>query len=190
MSNKYLQDQHFDKIDFTQNDLEKGEYENCTFKNCNFCEVNLSDFKFVECDFVDCNFSLAILNGTAFRNITFKDCKMLGLQLEKCNQFGLAFSFDHCQLNHSSFFQLKIKKTIFNNCQLQEIDFSEADLRNSVFTDCDLSQAIFQNSNLEKVDFRSAYHYSLDPEKNRLKGATFSLAGISGLLDQYQINIE
>lgn len=188
--NPIMQDQTIEKIDFTQKNFEKGEYENCVFKNCNFGEVDLSDIKLIDCEFRECNLSLAQLNGTAFRGIIFKDCKMLGLQFERCNDFGLAVSFQNCQLNHSTFFQLNLRKTLFKDCQLREIDFSEANLTSAVFSDCDLAQSIFQNTNLEKADFRSAFNYIIDPENNRLKGAKFSLSGVSGLLDKYQINIE
>jgi fluoroquinolone resistance protein len=60
----------------------------------------------------------------------------------------------------------------------------------STFDHCDLSGAVFQESILEKADFRSAMHYSIDPGRNRLKKAKFSLAGLSGLLDQFDIVIE
>ena len=186
----FIQDQIFDKVDFTHEPLSKGEYENCTFTNCNFEEINLTEFKFVNCEFQDCNWSLARLDGTVLREVKFKDCKMLGLQFETCNDFGLSFSFENCQLNHSTFFQMNIKKTIFKNCQLREIDYSETNLTNVIFDNCDLSQAIFAHSILDKADFRTAYNYSIDPENNRLKKAKFSVAGISGLLDQYDIIIQ
>lgn len=190
MSQAFIQDQNFDKLDYTQEPLAKGEYENSTFTNCNFEETNLNDIKFISCDFHDCNWSLAQLNGTVLREVKFRDCKMLGLQFETCNDFGLSFSFENCQLNHSTFFQMNIKKTIFRNCQLREIDFSESNLSNVVFDNCDLSQAIFINTVLDKADFRTAYNYSIDPESNRLKKAKFSILGISGLLDKYDLVIE
>ena len=190
MSQAFIQDQNFDKLDFTQEPLFKGEYENCTFTNCNFEETNLNDIKFMNCDFQDCNWSLAQLNGTVLREVKFKDCKMLGLQFENCNDFGLSFSFENCQLNHSTFFQMNIKKTIFRNCQVREIDFSESNLSNVIFDNCDLAQSIFINTVLHKADFRTAYNYSIDPESNRLKKAKFSVLGISGLLDKYDLVIE
>ena len=190
MSQAFIQDQNFDKLDFTQEPLAKGEYENCTFTNCNFEETNLNDIKFMNCDFQDCNWSLAQLYRTVLREVNFKDCKMLGLQFETCNDFGLSFSFENCQLNHSTFFQMNIKKTIFKNCQLREIDFSESNLTNVIFDNCDLAQAIFINTVLDKADFRTAYNYAIDPESNRLKKAKFSILGISGLLDKYDIIIE
>lgn len=190
MSQAFTQDQTFNKINFTEEPLLKGEYENCTFTNCNFEETNLTEFKFIDCEFRDCNLSLVLLHGTVLREVKFKDCKMLGIQFETCNDFGLYFSFENCQLNHSTFFQMNIKKTIFRNCQLREIDFSETNLTNVTFDNCDLSQSIFVHSILDKADLRTAYNYSIDPENNRLKKARFSILGISGLLDKYDIVIQ
>jgi uncharacterized protein YjbI with pentapeptide repeats len=73
---------------------------------------------------------------------------------------------------------------------LHEVDFTEADLSGVVFVNCDLAGVIFENTNLEKCDFRSAFNYTLDPEVNRIKKAKFSLSGIKGLLEKYQIDIE
>jgi len=43
---------------------------------------------------------------------------------------------------------------------------------------------------LEKADFREATNYFIDPEKNRIKKAKFSLNGLPGLLIPYDIIIE
>ena len=99
-------------------------------------------------------------------------------------------NFDNWNLNHSSFYQTKIKNTIFKNCQLIEIDFTESDLTNSRFDNCDLLKATFDSSILEKADFRTSYNYSIDPEVNKIKKAKFSLPGILGLLDKYEIDID
>lgn len=115
---------------------------------------------------------------------------MLGLRFDTCNEFGLSFSFDGCQLNHSSFNKVEIKKTVFKNSQLQEIDFTDANLTSVVFDNCDLIRAHFDHTILEKADFRTSYNYSIDPEINRIKRAKFSISGISGLLDKYDIVIE
>jgi uncharacterized protein YjbI with pentapeptide repeats len=85
---------------------------------------------------------------------------------------------------------MKIKKTIFKNSQLQEVDFAQADLSQAIFENCNLAQASFDHTILEKTDFRTAYNYSIDPEINRIKKAKFSVLGLSGLLDKYDIDIE
>lgn len=180
-----IQDKTFEKDDLPA----KGEYENCVFNNCDFSYNDLSGFVFIDCTFNGCNLSLANLNKTSFRDVDLKNCKMLGLRFDTCNEFGLSFSFDNCQLNHSSFYKTKIKKTVFKNSQLQETDFTETDLTSSVFDNCNLMLAVFDRTILEKVDFRTSYNYSINPETNRIKKAKFSLSGISGLLNKYDIEI-
>ena len=115
MEHRAADDKTFDKIDFTQKSLQYQEYDNCSFINCNLSGADLSDIRFTECRFTSCNLSLAILNKTAFSDVLFKDCKMLGLRFDTCSTFILSFSFDNCILSHSSFYGLKIKKTIFTN---------------------------------------------------------------------------
>ncbi len=115
---------------------------------------------------------------------------MLGLLFENCHEFGLSFSFENCNLNHSSFFKTKIKKTVFKNTQLHEVEFSACDLTSAVFDNCDLSNAKFENTVLDKTDFRTSYNYSLDPEINKIKKTKFSLSGITGLLTKYDIEID
>ena len=112
MNIAYVTDKTFEKNNFSKDSLEKGEYEKCVFSQCDFSKANLSDFKFIDCEFKSCDLSLATIHGTAFRDVKFKDCKMLGVRFDHCNPFGLAFTFDNCILNHSSFSRIKIKKTI------------------------------------------------------------------------------
>ncbi|HZB12656.1 MAG TPA: pentapeptide repeat-containing protein, partial [Chryseolinea sp.] len=82
------------------------------------------------------------------------------------------------------------KKTVFKNSQLQETDFTECDVTGALFDNCDLTNATFAFTILEKADLRTSYNYSIDPEKNRVKKARFSLQGVTGLLDKYDIEIE
>ena len=185
----YTTDKTFNKVNFTQASLPKGEYENCTFNQCDFPNCDLSEIKFIDCEFKACDLSLTKIHRTAFRDVKFKECKMLGLRFDTCHDFGLAFSFDGCVLNHSCFATVKIKKTTFTNSQLKEVDFTESDLTSVVFDRCDLERATFENTVLEKADLRTSFNYSIDPEINKLKKAKFSLAGIPGLLEKYDIDI-
>src|SRR6478672_4017142 len=113
----YIEDQSFDKINFTETPLETGDYDKCSFTNCDFSGTDLGGIKFLECGFVGCNLSLAKLGRTSFRDVQFKDCKMLGLGFDTCSEFGLLFEFDGCNLNHSTFYRTKLKKTLFRNAQ-------------------------------------------------------------------------
>ncbi|MCG3167850.1 MAG: hypothetical protein POELPBGB_03649 [Bacteroidia bacterium] len=186
----YQQDQTFDKLNHSITPLAKGEYEKCVFKNSDLSNSDLTEFKFIDCQFIACNVSLAKLLRTTLRDVTFKECKLLGLHFDKCNEFGLSLGFEDCNLNHSSFYKTKIKKTVFKNTQLHEVDFTECDLSVAVFDNCDLLHAKFDNTLLEKTDLRSAFNYSINPDSNRIKKARFSLSGVIGLLDKYDIDIE
>jgi uncharacterized protein YjbI with pentapeptide repeats len=84
---------------------------------------------------------------------------------------------------------MKLKGIKFSNCQLHEVDFSETDLAQASFQASDLTNALFDRSNLENADFRSASNYIIDPDKNKIKKAKFSISGIPGLLLKYGIQI-
>ncbi len=183
-------DQTFDKIDFKEDGLPKEEYDTCTFISCDFYGTDLSGCSFLDCEFVGCNLSMAKLLKTSIQDTTFKNCKMLGLHFDQCNPFNLSFRFEGCTLNYASFFKTKLKGIRFRDCQLQEADFVECDLSGAVFDNCDLLQAVFDRTNLEKADLRTAVHYSIDPENNRIRKAKFSFIGLAGLLDKYDIVID
>jgi fluoroquinolone resistance protein len=189
MERNYFEDLVFEKKDYTETPVNPGEYERCTFNGCNFSGNDLSHINFTECTFNGCNLSLAKLTNTGMRDIIFSDCKLLGLHFEDCSDFLFAVNFDTCILNLSSFFKQKLKKTFYKNCSLHEVDFTEADLSNAIFDNCDLSGAKFEKTNLEKADLRTSFNYSIDPEINKIKKAKFSIVGIAGLLDKYDIEI-
>lgn len=190
MTHNYFEDKIFDKTDYTKIPVVKGDYEGCIFINCNFSGADLTEINFIECKFNGCNLSMVHLIKTTLNDIEFKDCKMLGMQFEHCNKFSLSFGFDNCNLTHSSFYQTKIKNTVFKNCLLQEVDFTDGDCTNTIFENCDLINAKFDNTILEKANLRTSFNYSIDPERNRIKKAKFSSAGIAGLLDKYDIQID
>ncbi len=190
MTRECFTDRTFEKANFSANGIAQGDYENCIFNNCNFSNADLSGLIFSECTFKGCDLSLAKLTKTSFRDARFKDCKLLGLQFENCNDFLFSADFSGCNLNMTTFFKKRLKNTRFANCTLRETDFTESELSSSVFDSCDLTRAIFIHTNLEKSDFRSSFNFSIDPEINRIKKAKFSLAGLVGLLDKYDIEIE
>ncbi len=190
MNKPLFEDQVFENIDYTQKPLALGEYEHCRFVNCNFSETNFSHFRFAETQFEGCNLSMVKLGDTAFQDILFKNCKLLGLRFDHCHPFLLTMQFENCLLNLSSFYKLKLSKTNWVNCQLHEVDFTETDCSQAIFTQCDFAQSIFDNSILDKADLRTSFNYSIDPTRNRIKKAKFSAAAVVGLLKHLDIIIE
>jgi fluoroquinolone resistance protein len=190
MNRIFYEGKKFENLNFRKNAPEVGDYEECTFKNCDFSDSDLSEINFLGCEFLECNLSLARLARTSFREVKFIDSKLLGLHFEDCNNLMISFEFDGCTLDLSSYSGLKLKKTIFSNSKIIEADFTGTDLSNSSFINCDLQRAIFNNTNLEGADFRTSFNYSIDPDMNRIKKAKFSLSGLAGLLDKYDIVID
>ena len=188
MGSTYIQDKKFEKA--IADELIIADYENCTFTNCDLSNSDLSQRIFLDCEFNSCNLSTAKLIKTGLKNVKFKDCKLLGLHFENCDQFLFEVDFDKCILNLSSFYKWKLKKTRFKDSNLSEVDFTEADMTSSLFDNCELAGARFERTILEKADLRTSRNYSIDPELNKIKKAKFSIYGISGLLDKYEIEIE
>lgn len=190
MERKYVDDITFEKNDFTTSPLEQADYEHCLFVHCDFTNNDLSGTHFIDCTFKSCNLGTVKLNRTAFRDTFFSDCKLMGLQYYTCDDFLFTVTFENCMLNYSSFYKMKLKKIVFKNCNLTEADFTEADLSAANFDHCDLSKVLFENTILEKADLRTSYNYSIDPERNKIKKAKFSLPAVTGLLDKYDIEID
>jgi uncharacterized protein YjbI with pentapeptide repeats len=190
MNLEHIEQELFTKQDYTETPLNKGVYENCNFRNCIFTGTDLSGIRFVDCTFAGCDLSNAKLTKTSLQETRFKDCKMLGFHFNSCDQLGLTVRFENCQLDHSSFYQVKLNHTIFQNCSLREVDFTESDLRNVILDECDLLGATFDHTNLERANLSTALNYSIDPENNPLRGARFSMPSVLGLLHKYQIEVQ
>ena len=108
MGKKYIEDQDFKQKDFSAHGFQEVEYENCTFSNCIFTNADLSGVIFVECDFIACDFSMPKTADTAFRDVNFNSCKLLGIRFEDCNKFLFAVNFKDCQLDLSSLYNIKM----------------------------------------------------------------------------------
>ena len=133
---------------------------------------------------------MAHLKNACFRDVLFKDCKLMGLRFDDIDDFLFQVSFNGCNLHLSSFYQKNLSNTKFVHCNLEGVDFSEVNLLEAIFEQCNLRNAIFDSTNLEKVDFSTSYNIQMDPDRNKLKSAKFSTDGALGLLAKYKIKIE
>jgi uncharacterized protein YjbI with pentapeptide repeats len=190
MSDSLHQEKTFNSKNFAEKKISGKEFDRCIFTNCDFSSSSINQTDFLDCLFDNCNFSMANLNHSGLKNCDFVNSKLVGVDFSVCNDFLFSVNFKNCQLDYSTFFQKKMKKTHFIECSLKEVDFSEVELAESIFNKCDLMGAIFENTNLVKADLRTALHYSINPEQNKLKKARFSYPGIIGLLEKYDIQVD
>jgi len=188
-SGNICEDQTFKRLDYPEI-CKASEYFNCTFKMCNFAEYDISHLIFIECTFDECNMRLLKVANTTFKEVLFRKSNLMGINFFECNKFMLSFSFEKCDLRLASFNRLPLKKITISESLLKEVDFTEADLSGAYLFKCDLEKAIFDHTLLKKADLSTSENYSIDPEINTLKGTRFSLSGVPGLLDKYNIIIE
>lgn len=180
----------FDKVIAIATKVQQREFEGCIFKNCDFSNSDFSNNTFLECEFIDCNLSMLQLSNSGLQDVSFKNCKLLGIPFQSCNDFLFQVHFEACVLDYASFANKKMPKTKFIACSLKEVTFTGTNLTQSVFDHCNLENAIFNDTQLAAVDFTTAMHYKINPQFNPMKKAKFSTVGISGLLEQYDIKIE
>ena len=180
----------FKKIVYTGKKVNNREFEDCLFKNCDLSNSDFSNSTFMDCEFIDCNLTMMQLVGASLKTVNFKNCKVMGIQFHACTDFLFNVEFQDCMLDYSSFANKKMPKTKFISCSLKEVSFIGSNLTQSVFDNCNLDGSIFNDTQLAGVDFTTAYNYKIDPEFNPMKKAKFSVQGIVGLLDKYDIKIQ
>lgn len=176
-----------DGVDFTVERLDAA-YESTEFRSCSFND--LSGIAFTDCLFAACNLSNAQVGKSKAQDLTFRDCKLIGINFYQMLDFGFSLHFENCLLDYASFDHKKMNISSFRNCRLHGANFSNADLSKSNMTECNLADAIFSGTNLSGMDFTSNQNFSIDPELNLIKKTKFSANSLSGLLTKFDIIIE
>lgn len=180
----------FENIIYAEKVVRDREFEKCLFRGCDFSNSNFSDNRFSDCQFIGCNLGLMKLRHTTFDNIKFKDCKLIGLNFSECADLLFTVHFDNCLMDFTTFANKKMGKTSFINSSLKNAEFTNTYLSKALFDNTDLQSAVFDNTNLQEANLATAYNYTIDPERNNIKKAKFSIHGIMGLLAKYDIRLE
>ena len=188
--NEYFDNETFNKVSFTSEQLSKTDFDSCTFKSCDFSDLYINSSEFLECEFIDCNFSNTRLKGSSFKVVHFYNSKLLGVKFHELDPFLLKINFTDCQLDYTSFYQLKMQSFQFVNCSIKEVDFTEVDLQFSHFDNCDLMGTIFEQTDLRSVNFKTSRNFSIDLETNKIEKAVFSKDNVVNLLEKYRIRVE
>ena len=184
---QYVLEEEFNNLNYGREEVNFQEFERCTFNHCDFSQCVFLDVTFIDCTFNRCNFTGAKINHVAFRTVFFNGCNATDVNFAMCDKLIFEIHFDNCILDFAKFYTLKIKGTTFTNCKMVAVDFMKTDLTNVVFDHCDLHKTLFTDSVLHKADFSSAFNYTFDPQKNKIKNAIFSRDGVKGLLAKHDI---
>jgi len=119
----YITDQTFEGISCEE--LTLAEYENCVFKGSSFNKADLSNFTFVDCEFIACDLSSIRSKKTSFRDVYFRDCKLMGIHFED-NSRLIEVDFTEASLEGVSFEGCNLTGSVFQMSNLEKSDFSGA----------------------------------------------------------------
>ncbi|MBD8514621.1 pentapeptide repeat-containing protein [Photobacterium sp. WH24] len=185
--------QTFDKLSLSLYEFADVEFEDCEFNDCNFTEAVFKNCKFINCQFHQCNLSLLKIPHTRFFDVSFLECKLVGIDWTQAN--WPSFNIDHelrfrkCILNDASFFGLTLNELRLDDCKLHDVDFREGDYKDSVMTFCDFTHSLFMRSDLRRVDFTESTHYNIHVLDNQVEGAKFSRFEALHLLESLGIEL-
>lgn len=174
--------------DFSSKKMELDEYTNYEFENCVFTDI--SNIGFSQCVFTSCNFSNCKLRNSKLQNVTFKNCKLIGVNFYQAKDFAFEIHLENCLCDYASFDSKKLNSSTFKHCKMHEVNFTSSDLSKCRFLECDVQEAIFNNTNLSGVDLTSLQNFSIDPEVNTIKFAKINAYDLERLLIKYQLNIQ
>ena len=190
--NKY-HDQIFKDVNLNEEELTSCGFLGCSFLRCSFEKTIFDKCRFIDCDFKECDLSLAQFPDSVFSGGKFEDSKIIGIDWTHViwSELGLhtPISILNCAISHSTFIGLDLTEFKIRNCIAANVDFREANLNLVDFTGTDLSDSLFSNTNLAEADFRGAYNYQIDPTRNKIKGAKFSMPEAMALLYSMEIDL-
>src|SRR5947209_7882141 len=123
-------DRTFKRINYRNRVVDRCSFDSCTFTNCSFQETTFQNCKFRECTFSDCDLRLMRVTGTSFRETVFKKSAAVGVNWVdgSWSKTGLleSIGFIECDVSHSIFMGLELKKMVLTTCVAKEADFAEA----------------------------------------------------------------
>lgn len=169
------------------------EFENCRFRHCRFPTMTFRSCAFVHCQFEACDLGLVKVPGSRFTEAQFTDCKLIGVDwCEASALTGLttSMSFLRCVISYGFFVKLDLTGARIEECEAKEVDFSGATLRRASLVHSDLEGAKFVECDMREADLTGAHGYVIDPTRNKVKKARFSLPDAVGLLTVFGVVVK
>ncbi|ASZ12337.1 pentapeptide repeat-containing protein [Chitinophaga pendula] len=172
-ANKHIVNRHFDHCKFMHSNIGGCVFENCRFDNCVF---------------ESCDLSLIKLKNTGVHKVSILHSKAIGIWWHEAKG-PININFEDSKISHSCFAGKNLKQNRFINCVAEEVDFSGCNLTKAVFTGTDLQQARFEQTDLTQADLSGAMNYFIDPLRNKIKKAKFSLPAALSFLQALDIRL-
>lgn len=187
----HYSDQIFEKAHLEKTLLVSSEFHDCTFIRCSFAECVFDSCRFVHCIFKHSDLSLVRMPNSVFSATKMEESKLIGVDWTQADWSSMILAdpinFTKCDLSHSTFIGLELKNIHITDCIAKDVDFREADLSGAILTGTDLSESLFNDTNLTEADLSRSRNYHIDPGRNVLSRAKFSMPEAMSLL--YSLDI-
>ncbi len=185
-------DRTFTALQMAGTELVSTEFDDCVFVQCSFVESVFKSCRFTNCTFEASDLSLVQVPESTFSGTRFEHTRLIGVNWAQATWprtgLGNPLAFFKSNLSHSTFIGLSLKKIQIRDCVAVEVDLRETDLSGADFGGTDLSNSIFGDTDLTEADLSQARNYAIDPARNVLRRAKFSLPEAISLL--YSLDIE
>ena len=175
-------------------EIRSSNFHDCIFEKCKLSESSFINCRFISSSFISCDLSLVQVPGSYFSGVHFEKCKAIGINWAQAywqgNGVREPIEFRNCALSHSTFLGVDIKASKFIGCELIGVDFRDANLSSVDFSSSDLNKSLFASTDLMRSDLSTARNYQIDPTKNNIKNAKFTMPEVMSLLYSMEIEIE
>jgi uncharacterized protein YjbI with pentapeptide repeats len=179
----------FAKVNLNGETMREKTFDECTFTEGTFSGCRFEKCRFRHCTFKNCDLSNIIPMNSEFHDVTFTDCKAIGIDWTRAIVFK-ENRFTDCMINYSNFRFRNLTGLVIRKCEAKEVDFIETNLTGANFRHTDFENAIFYKTNLTDADFTGAVNYAIDVNNNTFKKTRFSLPEALSLLNGLDIIIE
>ena len=176
----------YEELALPEGAVDGVRFRDCTFVACSLPRARLTHCRFLGCRFTRCDLGNAVLTGSTFRDVTFDETKLVGIDWTAADLCGLTFTAS--VLDYGVFAGLDLRKTALRQCQARHVDLEGTNLTESIADDTDFDGARFHRTNLTRADWRGACNYALRPADNTLKKTRLALPEAIALL--YGLDIE
>lgn len=186
----YNEDKVFKLLDLSNLSFSDSFFVNCIFENCTFINSVWRNTKFQSSTFTSCNINFTKLEGSFLQDVTFNECKLVGIEFYKCNKIFFCINIKQSALLNCNFSDLGMKRASFYKSRVEECYFTGTQLEEADFIDTDLKGSIFHQCKLDKADFRNSKNYFINLQVNTVKKAKFSYPEVMNLLKSFDIVVE
>jgi uncharacterized protein YjbI with pentapeptide repeats len=138
--------------------------ENLCVEGMNFNDVDFSERRFYGCNFRNTTFLNCKLTGidlmmSFFDFSNFSNCDLSKSDIQFSSFAGAVFhdcKFEDCELVHLNFEGITAGKTSFSNSNLYNSRFINSELADSKFINCNLKRVFFADARIGDCNFKSS----------------------------------